>query len=429
MRNGAGARSGRMAWSLTVPALKQAAVVEAEAPETIVTAGGAARFLSPQAAWWGVVAVFLIHGLVVSTWVSRIASVKRSLHLGDARFGMTLLGSAIGSLAAIPLSGAAVARFGAKRTVECTACGFASSLVLLALAPNAALLTVAMFLYGAMAGANDVAINAQAVAVEKRLGGHTMSRFHAMFSLGGIAGSGAGALFAWAGIPPLRHFAAAAAAIVTGLMLLRGRVADYREPRRQSSKHKWEAPPPALLMLSAIGFCIFLSEGAIADWTSVFMYEAVHTREGLAAAGYAAFSVSMTGFRLTGDLIVKRLGRARTIRAGAVLAACGLAVAATATGPVPALFGFAAAGAGFSSIIPIVFAAAGRVRSVTEAAGVATVSGIGYMGFLAGPPAIGFVSEYSSLRAGLLVLVLMSIIAATLAGIVRRGAAGESPLA
>src|SRR5205085_6123362 len=131
---------------------------------------------------------FLVHGLVVSTWVSRIAAVKKSLQIGDGALGTALLASAIGSVIAIPVCGWAVGRYGARRTVQVTAIGFAASLLPLAAAPNLALLAAALFLYGAFAGANDVAINAQAVAVEKRLPGPTMSRFHAMFSLGGIAG-------------------------------------------------------------------------------------------------------------------------------------------------------------------------------------------------------------------------------------------------
>lgn len=387
----------------------------------------AASQASLRAAWWGVVAVFLVHGIVVATWVSRIANVKATLGLSDGALGVALFGSAIGSITAIPLCGWAASKYGSRITVQWTAAGFALSLVLLGLAPNFSSLFAALTLYGAMAGANDVAINAQAVGVERRIGSPTMSRFHAMFSLGGIVGSLIGGFVATSGIAPSAHFAAAAVLILAGILATRPLLIDTHE--KTPSHMPFKRPPGALLLLSAIGFCIFLSEGAIADWTAVYFKQVLHTGDGTAAAGYAAFSAAMTVFRLAGDAITAKLGRAWTVRGGALVAACGLALVVAAGSPYVALAGFAAAGAGFSSIIPVVFAAGGRIPSVAEAAGVATVSGIGYLGFLAGPPMIGFISEGSSLRAGLFSLVVLSAIAAALVSAVEhRGARGANPL-
>ena len=188
--------------------------------------------------------------------------------------------------------------------------------------------------------------------------------------------------------------------------------------------------PVALLALSAIGFCIFLSEGAIADWTAVYLKQVLRASDGFAPVGYAVFSAAMAVFRFTGDAITLRLGRAWTIRLGGMIAAAGLAWVVVIHSPYWALAGFFAAGAGFSSIIPLVFAAGGRIPSVSEGAGVATVSGLGYLGFLAGPPAIGLISEVSSLRAGLFLLVILSASAAALVSIVeKQGGRGVNPLA
>ena len=383
-----------------------------------------------RAAWWGVVAVFLVHGLVVSTWVSRIAGVKAALRLSDGALGIALFGSAIGSVTAIPICGWAASKYGSRRTVQWTAAGFASSLLMLALAPNLPALFAALFLYGAMAGANDVAINAQAVAVEKRLGAPTMSRFHAMFSLGGILGASGGGLLAASGVTPTVHFTTVAIVILGAVIATRTLMLDTHDRTQSHVRISIRRPPRALMLLSAIGFCIFLSEGAIADWTAVYIKQVLKTGEGMAAAGYAAFSAAMTVFRLAGDTITARLGRAWTIRAGAIVAACGLALVVTANSPYMALAGFAASGAGFSSIIPVVFAAGGRIPAIPEAVGVATVSGIGYLGFLVGPPLIGFVSEATSLRFGLLVLVVLSAAAAMLVSAVEHtGSRRENPLA
>ena len=378
-------------------------------------------------AFWGIMACFLVHGLVVSTWVSRIASVKSALHLGDGALGLALLGTAVGSVTAIPISGALVVRHGSRLIARCTAAGFCLSLLAIPLAHDTATLFAALLFYGAMAGANDVAMNAQAVATEKLLGTPAISRFHAMFSIGGIAGAMAGALIAGRGVPTAAHLVVASGVFLAFALTATRLLADTRA--RTADRTAAPRPgrfrlPVALFALSAIGFCIFLSEGAIADWTGVFLHQVLGAGPGLAPVGYAVFSAAMAIFRLSGDAITLRIGRAATIRSGGAVAAAGLSFALLVHSPYWALAGFAAAGAGFSCIVPLVFAAGGRIPEVSEGAGVATVSGFGYLGFLVGPPAIGFLSELTSLRVGLLLLVLLSAAAAAMVGLVVRGVGG-----
>jgi MFS family permease len=374
-------------------------------------------------------ACFLVHGLVVSTWVSRIASVKSALHLGDGALGLALLGTAIGSVTAIPLSGALVVRHGSRLIARCTAAGFCLSLLAIPLAHDTATLFAALLFYGAMAGANDVAMNAQAVATEKLLGRPAISRFHAMFSIGGIAGACAGAFLAGRGVPSAAHLVGAAAVFLAFALTATRLLADTRTraaARAAASRPARVRLPVALFALSAIGFCIFLSEGAIADWTGVFLHQVLGAGAGLAPVGYAVFSAAMAIFRLSGDAITLRIGRAATIRSGGAVAAAGLSFALLVHSPYWALAGFAAAGAGFSCIVPLVFAAGGRIPEVSEGAGVATVSGFGYLGFLVGPPAIGFLSEVTSLRVGLSLLVLLSAAAVAMVGLVVRTSGGKS---
>jgi MFS family permease len=372
-------------------------------------------------AWWAVVARFLVHGLVVSTWVSRIPSIKSSLDLGDGLFGLALLGTAIGSVIGIPVCGYFVTRYGSRRAASFTSIGLSLALIPAAFAFNALTLFMALFMFGFMAGSNDVAMNSQGVAIERLIGINTMSRFHAMFSIGGIAGAAIGGVIASRGISPQIHLPAAALliaifAVSTGPYLMETRP-DARTPSlRPSLQHL----PPALLVLSAIGFCIFLSEGAIADWTAIYLKQILNAGPGLAAAGYAVFSATMSIFRLFGDTISTKLGPAWTIRGGAALASIGLASALLVHSPYAALPGIALTGIGFSSIIPLVFAAGGKIPGIGEGAGVATVSGLGYIGFLVGPPAIGFLSQISSLRVGLAFVVLLSALAASLVTVVER---------
>jgi MFS family permease len=379
-------------------------------------------------AFWGVMACFLVHGLVVSTWVSRIASVKSALHLGDGALGLALLGTAIGSVTAIPLCGALVVRRGSRTIARWTAAGFCLSLLAIPLAYNTVSLFAALLFYGAMAGANDVAMNAQAVATEKLLGTPTISRFHAMFSIGGIVGASAGAFVAGHGVPSAAHLVCASFLFLTFAVAATPLLADThsRTAARRTGRPSLRHLPVALFALSAIGFCIFLSEGAIADWTGVYLKQVLGAGAGLAPVGYAVFSAAMAIFRLSGDAITLRIGRAATIRYGGAIAAAGLSFALLVHSPYWALAGFAAAGAGFSSIIPLVFAAGGRIPNVSEGAGVATVSGLGYLGFLVGPPAIGFLSELTSLRVGLCLLVLLTVTAAGLVSLVVRSAGGKA---
>jgi MFS family permease len=321
-----------------------------------------------------------------------------------------------------------VVRRGSRNTARWTAAGFCLSLLAIPLARDTATLFAALLLYGAMAGANDVAMNAQAVATEKLLGTPTISRFHAMFSIGGIAGASAGAFLAGRGVASAAHLSWAALLFVAFALAATPLLADTHTRRNdvRPERRGMRRIPVALLALSAIGFCIFLSEGAIADWTGVYLKQTLGAGAGLAPIGYAAFSAAMAIFRLWGDAITLRIGRAATIRYGGALAAAGLSFALLVHSPYWALAGFAAAGAGFSSIIPLVFAAGGRIPEVSEGAGVATVSGLGYLGFLVGPPAIGFLSELSSLRAGLFLLVILSAAAAGMVSLVVRTAGSKS---
>jgi MFS family permease len=371
--------------------------------------------VSFRRAWWAVVARFLIHGLAVSTWVSRIPSVKIALHLGDGVFGFCLFGTAVGSVIGIPVSGWCVTRYGSRRACIWTSIGLCLALILPALAINANTLFAALFVFGLMLGGNDVAMNSQAVSVEKLMGARTMSRFHAMFSVGGIVGAAGGGWIASHGVSAPEHLGVMAA-IFFALSLATAPLLMEALPQAGTrvTKLRLRNMPAPLLVLCAIGFCIFLSEGAIADWTAIYLRQVLRAGPGLAAMGYAVFSAAMAVFRLCGDWITNRLGFAWTIRGGALLAACGLTSALLVHSPYWALPGFALVGAGFSSIIPLVFAAGGRIKSVSEGAGVAAVSGLGYLGFLIGPTAIGFLSELTSLRIGLALIVLLSFLAATL---------------
>jgi hypothetical protein len=374
-----------------------------------------------SAAWWATVIVFLVHGLLVSTWVSRIPAIQAALGLNNAELGLALLSIAIGAVCSIPFAGQFVSRYGSRKVTAISSAAFCISLVLPGLAVNPASLAAALFAFGATAAAMDVSMNAQGVEVEKRLGKPTMSRFHGMFSLGGMVGAGIGGLVAARNIRPAIHFGVSALIYLLAIILVAPLLLPARE-RVQSNQGRVSLRriPRALLALSAIGFCVLLSEGAMADWTAVYLRQVLDAGSGTAAAGYSVFSAAMAVFRFLGDLITSRLGPARTVRTGGLVAAGGMMWALSAPSAAWAMPGFAATGAGFSVIIPLVFGGGGRVESVSPGAGIATVTGIGYIGFIVGPPAIGFASQVFTLRYALGLVVVCCLVASLLSGFIGR---------
>jgi MFS family permease len=368
-------------------------------------------------AWWGTVVLFLVHGFVIATWISRIPAVQSALRLNNFVLGLTLLASALGALCSIPVTGLLIGRFGSKRVSVATSVVFSVNLVLPALAVDAITLALALYAFGASAAAMDVAMNAQAVEVEKEMERPTMSRFHGMFSLGAMLGAAAGGAVAARGMGTLGHFAVSGALNVAAVLAVGGRLLDTHDAHKNADHRlAFRSMPRVLLALSAIGFCILLAEGAMADWTALYLRQVLKAGQGTAAAGYSVFSAAMATMRFLGDWVTARLGPQRAVRTGGLVAAVGLGWALSMPDAAWAMPGFGVAGCGFSIIIPLVFGSAGRVQGVAPGAGIASVTGIGYAGFIAGPPTIGFLSQSLTLRGALVVVVLCCVVSALLAG-------------
>jgi len=283
----------------------------------------------------------------------------------------------------------------------------------MALAPTSLWLAAALFAYGATAGCMDVSMNAQAVTLEHSWGRPIMSSFHGLFSLGAMIGAALGGVAASVGLSPEVHFTCGAVAFA----LLATAVFPWLVP---DPEHTADAQvgfrfTRQLAGLGLIGFCILLGEGAMADWSAVYLRSSLGTGPGFAAAGYALFSGGMTIGRFAGDRLTERLGRVRLVRDGSLLATAGLAFALLIGTTWSALIGFAAAGLGFAAIVPLIFAAAGRVPGIAPGAGIASVTTAGWLGFLTGPPLIGFTAEWTSLRIALGTVAVLSATGAWLA--------------
>jgi MFS family permease len=379
-----------------------------------VTVGPAEYLRSARAA---VLAVFFTNGVVIGTWVVRIPAIKERLGLGEGMLGVVLLGAAVGALVAMPVVGALVSRFGSRRIVGVSALALSVVLLTPGLAPSLPLLVLAVVLLGAANGGLDVAMNAQAVAVERGYGRPIMSSFHAAWSFGGLGGAALGGLLASRGIGPLSHFSAVAILAAISFAVAYGALLPSGADASEEGTPSFARPTGALLGLGIISFCVLLGEGAMGDWSAVYLDDTLRTGPGFAAAGYAAFSLSMAFGRLFGDRFTELLGPATLVRVCGAIAAVGLGVALAAAQPLVALAGFACAGAGFSIVFPLALSAAGRTAGPTGPA-LAAVTTAAYTGFLVGPPFIGFLAELTGLGYALYLVVALSTAVIILAGAV-----------
>ena len=368
----------------------------------------------PTASRVAVAALFFINGALIGSWVARIPTIKASLALNDGVFGLALLVMAGGALLAMPLAGGVIARFGSHRITRIMVLIYAGLLPVLALALNEWTLLVALFVFGVGHGGLDVSMNAQAVTVQERYPGSIMSSFHALFSTGGLAGAACGGWLAARGLAPWAHFALlggvlGAAALLTFPHLLDDREQTVGHDGAAGDQHPlFVRPTRALAVLGLLAFCAMVGEGAIADWSAIFLRRILHASEGMAAAGYAAFSVTMAAARFSGDGLSAWLGPTVLVRLGGLLAGGGFAVALFVPHPAEAFVGFAAVGAGFATVVPMAFSAAGRTPGMAAGRALSSVTTLGYLGFLIGPPVIGFAAQMIGWRGALMILLLTS---------------------
>ena len=368
--------------------------------------------MRPSRARFAVTSLFLAHGFLFGTWVARIPAVQDELELGEGELGAALLCLTLGAVLAMPVAGWIVAREGSRATARQTVVVFAALLPGLALAPSLVLLALALLLFGAAAGALDIAMNAHGVEVERRYARPILSSFHAGWSFGGLVGAGVGALAAWAGVGLLPHFTAVAVVIgVSGLLASAALLPAGAD--RPESPPRLARPPRQLFALAALAFCGLFAEGAAADWSAVYLAGPLDAGAGLAALGFAAFSIAMAGFRLLGDRLTTRWGPVALMRRGGLLAGAGLGAALLVGHPAAALIGFACMGAGLAAVVPVAFRAAGSLAGVPAGAGIAALTTVGYTAFLVGPPVIGFAAEVTGLPLALgIVVVLLGVLAA-----------------
>jgi MFS family permease len=354
--------------------------------------------------------------------VARVPEVKDAIGAGTGALGLALLGLAVGSLVTMPMAGRWCDRFGSDRVVVVSAIGTAVALQGPAHVSSALALGLALAAYGAVFGTLDVAMNVQAVAVVRRLDRPVMPWFHAAFSLGGLMGALLGGGAASVGLTPAVHFSLVTVLATAVVLCTRPHLlataptagADALGAQAPRSRHR------RLLLagLGALAAFAAIAEGGMADWSALFLRDVRDTGPGVAALGYAAFSIAMTIGRVGGERAISGLGPTRVLRLGGLVAAAGIVAAVVIPSPATTMLGFALVGVGFSCAFPLALTIAGESSPGDGGAEIAAVSVIGYLGFLVGPPAIGFLAEATGLRSALLAIAAAGAALAALAGIV-----------
>jgi predicted MFS family arabinose efflux permease len=357
-------------------------------------------------------AAFFVPGFAIACWGPLVPFVKARAGLDDATLGMVLLCLGLGSLVAMPLSGLLAARHGCRPVMLSTVVMMVLSLPLLALAATPLTIALVLLAFGAAIGAMDCVMNIQAVAVERESGRSMMSGFHAFYSIGSLVGAAGMTLLLSAGASALT--ATCAIAIGTALVTASS-IRYWRSERAVQQGPALALPRGIVIAIGAVCFVTFLAEGSMLDWSALLLHEVRGVDVAHAGWGFVAFNLAMTLTRLLGDRVVDRLGHARAVLAGGLLACAGFLLATLAPRLELALAGYTLVGIGCANIVPVMFTLAGRQTRMPESIAIPAVTTMGYAGVLLGPAAIGFVAQHWSLP-GAFILVTAALAGATFIG-------------
>jgi MFS family permease len=372
--------------------------------------------MTQRAATFG---VFFVNGAVIGTWVAHIPWIQDRFDFSKSTLGLVILAMSIGVIVALPLMGQAIVRLGSVRATRIAGTVCALVLPLPLLAPEPWLLPIALVVLGASSGAMDVSMNAHGVAVERILHRPIMSSLHAGWSFGGLAGAALVATGGGLGLDPRMETLLATAVLVLLLVACLRRLGEGSATAEAPSG--FVRPTRGVVVLALLCLIIMVTEGAMADWGGVYLTRDLGTTTAIAALAFAAFSGGMTAGRVFGDWLNHRLGAATLMQGGTALAGVALGGMLLLAEPALAIGGFFLVGLGVANGVPLIFSAAGHAPTGESGPNIAAVSSMGSIGFLAGPPFIGFFAEATSLPLALSTLCL-GLAVVTIAG--RRIGAG-----
>lgn len=355
-----------------------------------------------------VAAFFFLQGFIFATWASRIPDIQQRLQLSEAGWGSVLFTLPAGLMVGLPIAGWMVAKFGSKRMVPTAALPYMTCLVAIGLVQEVWQLVGILFLFGMSANLLNLANNTQAVGVEALYGRSIMSSFHGLWSLAGFTAATWGTYIISMEISPFFHFCINGA---LGLLILVGfyPMALTKDMNPPGARPLFVWPDSTLLKLGLIGFCSMMCEGTLFDWSGIYFSKIVQAPENLLNLGFGAFMGAMASGRFAGDWIVARLGIRRVIQINGILVASGMLIAVLFPNLLSATFGFLLVGMGVSTIVPLVYGTAGKSNKMSAGMALAAVSSTSFLGFLLGPPLIGYVAEIANLRWSFAILALLGL--------------------
>ena len=355
---------------------------------------------------------FFIAGFAMSTWAPLVPFAKQRANVDEAQLGMLLLCLGVGSIVAMPFAGRLTTRYGCRAVMGAGTLAVCAALPGLAVLENLHALMATLFLFGAGLGSIDCTVNIQAILVERADARPLMSGFHGFFSLAGIVATVLVFALLSQGLSPLATTLAIVAVTLLALAVSWSHLLPYGG---QAGGPAFALPHGKVLWLGLIACVVFLTEGAVLDWSAVFLASERGVRPEQAGVAYTCFAVAMTIGRLTGDTVVSRLGPRQVLLLGGLCASLGLGVATLVPSLGATLVGFTLVGVGCSNIVPVAFSAAGNQQSMPESQAIPAITTLGYAGILVGPAAIGFVAKATSLHTALLGLsgLLLGVAAAS----------------
>ncbi len=352
---------------------------------------------------------FFCQGLAFANWASRIPDIKTSLHLSEAGLGSILLALPLGQLITMPISGRLVTRFGSKNVLRVAVVGYVLSLTNIGLVEKPWQLALALCAFGIFGNLCNISVNTQAVHAEALYKRPIMASFHGIWSTAGFTGALIGSLMMKLDIKPYYHFWTIAVFAITMMLIFNKYLLLTPTSKSASSFTKFKMPHGSLMLLGVIAFCCMSAEGCMFDWSGVYFKQVVKAEGSLVSLGYASFMIMMATGRFTGDRLALKFGRKKMVQLSGVLIFIGMMIAVVSPTIIMATIGFLIIGFGVSSIIPLMFSTAGKIKEVASGIAIATVSGIGFFGFLIGPPLIGYIAQLAGLQYSFAVIAVLGL--------------------
>jgi MFS family permease len=354
---------------------------------------------------------FFINGFLFANWVARLPRIQELYGADDGVIGIVLLAASIGAVGAMPFTGWVIIKNGSRSITLLAAFLYCLVVPLISLAPGIIGLSILFFLMGIVTGMLDVSMNAQAILVEREYNRSIITSFHALFSIGMMLGAGSAALFINMGFDLTRHLMiVGSASLVAVGWMSRNLIHDKPDPSTKPEGPLFRLPNQSLISIGIITFCCMIGEGSVSDWSVNYMENIVGASKTIAPIALSAFATSMTVGRIFGDRIRTWLGDKKIIVGGGIISVTGIALAIFFPEPYVAIAGFFLVGLGLSTIVPIAYSIAGNVKELPPGVGLAMVTTVGYSGFLIGPPIIGFIAEWQTLRIALCIIAFLFII-------------------